>query len=400
MPRALTDIAIQNLRPRAVRYEVPDPGARGLRVVVQPSGFKSYAVRYRNAAGRACKLTLKGGITLAAARKLAADAMLEVAQGRDPGIAKRDARRAAGARADDTIERLAVQFIEQHAKRKTRENSWRQTDGIFRNIVLPAWGKRSVHEIARRDVIELLETVAVDRPVTANRVKAALSRFFRWLADRDVIMASPCIGIEAPTRETPRERVLSDDELCRLWRACEAVGGSAGTCVKLLILTGQRRSEIAGLRWSEIDGDLLILPSERMKGGKAHIVPLSTAAAALIGSVPRLDADAVFGRFLAGNFARIKRALDAHMGDVPRWTIHDLRRSVASGMARIGVAVPVIEKILAHRGGTFRGVAGTYQRHSFLPEMTIAMQRWADRVDQIVGGKPGKVVKLRRGHQR
>src|SRR5215831_104075 len=143
--RTLTDIAIQNLKPRGARYEVPDPGARGLRVVVQPSGVKSFAVRYRNAAGRARKLTLAGGVTLAAARKLAADALLEVAQGHDPGTVKQSARRAAGARAGDTVARLADQFIEQHAKRKTRRNTARATAAAFRNDILPAWGSRSIH---------------------------------------------------------------------------------------------------------------------------------------------------------------------------------------------------------------------------------------------------------------
>jgi integrase len=391
--KTLTDIAVRNLRPRSARYEVPDLGARGLRVIVFPTGRKSFAVRYRNAAGRTRKLTLPGGIGLAAARKLAGDVLLDVAQGRDPATAKQDARHGARSRVDDTVERLAEQYIEQHAKRRTRRNSARATIGIFRNIVLPAWGRRSVHEIRRRDVMEILEAVAVDRPIMANRVKTALSRFFRWCADRDVIAASPCVGVAAPTRETPRDRVLSDGEIRRLWLACEAIGGPAAVCIKLLILTGQRRGEIAGLRWDEVDGDVLTLPAARMKGRAPHIVPLSTQAVALIESMPRSGAE-VFGR-LIGNFARLKRALDAHMGDAPAWVIHDVRRSVASGMAKIGIALPVIEKILAHRGGTFRGVVGTYQRHGFRPEMAIAMQRWTDHVDRLVEGKPAKIVKLR-----
>src|SRR5262249_27111250 len=145
-----------------------------------------------------------------------------------------------------------------------------------------------------------------------------------------VIAASPCVGIAAPTRETPRERVLSDAELHRLWLAAEAIGGPVGACIKLLILTGQRRGEIAGLRGSEIDGDLLVLPTERMKGRQAHIVPFSTQAAAIIASMPRVG-EHVFGTRV-GNFDRINR-----MGDRPKWVVHDIRRSVASGMARIGV---------------------------------------------------------------
>jgi len=399
--KALTDIAVQNLKPRAKRYEVPDPSARGLRVVVQPSGRKSFAVRYRNAAGRARKLTLPAGITLAAARKLAADALLEVAQGRDPGTTKREARRTASAREDATVERLAKQFIEQHAKRKTRENSWRATVGNFNNFVLPAWRHRSVHDITRRDVIELLDKVAVDRPVAANRTKAAVSKFFNWLAARDVIAASPCAGVPLPSKEIPRARVLNDEEIRRLWLACDAIGGGPGACIKLLMLTGQRRGEIARLKWNEIDGDALALPAERMKGHAPHIVPLSTQAAAIIASMPQIvpqvpqPADYILGRSPI-HFGRIKRQFDAHMGTTPKWVIHDLRRSVASGMARIGIPVPVIEKILAHKSGTFRGIVGVYQRHSFLPEMAAALQKWGDHIEQLVTGKPAKVVKLPR----
>ena len=240
MPRHLTDIAIANLKPRPVRYEVPDPAARGLRVVVQPSGRKSYAVRYRNAAGRARKLTLPAGITLAAARKLAADALLEVAQAKDPATTKQAVRRTARAQGDDTVERLAVQFIEQHARRHTRPATVRATEGAFRNVILPAWGARSVHDIARRDVLDVLDQVAADRPVLANRTKAVMTKFFNWAASRDIIKASPCAGVASPTKETARDRVLDDDELHRLWRAADAVGGNVSAYVKLLILTGQR----------------------------------------------------------------------------------------------------------------------------------------------------------------
>ena len=399
MAKMLTDLIIRNLKPRAVRYEVGDAGARCLRVIVQPSGAKSYVVRFTNAAGQRRKLTLPGGITLAAARKLAADALLEVAQDRDPALARKGARQVARERAGDTVERLAGQFLEQHAKRKTRENSWRATEGIFRREIIPAWGGRSVHQIVRRDIVDLLDEIASDRPIMANRAKAALSRFFGWLAARDVITTSPCVGIPSPSAETARERALDDAELRRLWIACNALSGPEAACIRLLILTGQRRSEIAKLRWSEVGADALELPGERMKGRRAHVVPLSAQATAIIASMPKLVPQPngyVFGRQI-DHFDRIKNVLDEHMGAAtPKWVTHDIRRSVATGMARIGIAVPVIEKILAHRSGTFAGVAGTYQRHSFVPEMAAALQRWSDHIDHLIGRKPAKVVKLHR----
>jgi integrase len=394
--RPLTDITIANLKPRAAPFEVPDPGARGLRVVVYPTGRKSFIVRYRNAAGRTRKLTLTPGVTLAAARKLAADALLEVAQDKDPATTKQAERSGARSRAGDTVERLAADFIERHAKAKTRENSWRATAGIFRNIVLPAWGKRTVHEIRRRDVIALLEEVASDRPIMANRTKAALSRFFRWCADRDVIEASPCIGVAAPAQEQAGERMLDDGELVRLWRAAEAIGGRGGACYRLLMLTGLRRSEAAKLLRVEVGGsDMIVLGPDRMKGKRAHTLPLSTQAAVIIAAQPR-GGKYVWGDSPVDHFDRIKRELDAHMGDVPKWKTHDVRRSVASGLARIGIDVPVIEKIMAHRKGTFAGVVGVYQRHSFYDEMAAALQKWGDHIEQLVTGKSAKVVKLRR----
>jgi integrase len=414
--KALTDLGIQKLKPRAVRYEVPDPGARGLRVIVQPSGRKSYAVRFRNAAGRARKLTLPTGITLAAARKLAGDALLEVAQGRDPVHTKRAGRasaKEAAARAErDTVAALAEQFTEQHVRRHLRPASIRATEAAFHNIILPAWGGRSVHDITRRDVLDILDSVVVDRPILANRLKAVLSKFFNWCASRDVIKASPVVGVASPSREIARDRVLPDDELRRLWGAAETVGGNAGShacevlernrliaaaCayVKLLILTGQRRGEIGSLRWTEVGDDALSIGAERMKGKQAHVVPLSTQAAAVIQSMPKQD-EFVLGAALRWHYHHVKDALDAQLGDVPEWVVHDVRRSVASGMARIGISVPVIEKILAHRSGTFRGIVGTYQRHSFLPEMAIAAQKWADHVERLVSGKVARVVKLQR----
>jgi len=206
-------------------------------------------VRYRNAAGRTRKLTLTPGITLAAARKLTAEAMLEVAQGRDPGAAKQEAKRSASAKTGDTIERWAGVFVERHAKKHTRPNSWRQTVHVFEDIVLPAWKGRRVGDIKRKDVRELLEDLAEHKPIMANRVRGVLSKFYNWMCERDDDLVSPVIGVKAPAAENVGERVLDDDELRRLWKACEAIGGREGACIKLLILTGQRRGEISHLRW-------------------------------------------------------------------------------------------------------------------------------------------------------
>jgi integrase len=398
MAKPLTTKRIENLKPAAIRQEIPDGGCRGLYLVLQPSGRRAWAVRYRHG-GKTRKMTLSAGLTLAEARKAATAALHELERGHDPGMlrlaAEAKARQAAAERAKDTVEGLARQFIEQYAKRRTRVNTSRQYEHVFWDLVLPAWPGRSIHDIVRRDIRELVEGIAADRPVMANRTLAVLSKFFNWLCERDVIAASPCAGVKLPAKETPRDRVLSDDEIRALWLACDSVSGPAGAFVKLLTLLGQRRGEIAELRWSEVDGNQLKLSAARMKGKEAHIVPLSAQAREILASLPRTG-EFVWGAAPVSHFDRIKRALDEHMKLAAPWVVHDIRRTVASGMARIGVPVPTIEKLLAHRSGTFRGIVGTYQRHSFLPEMTAAVEKWSAHIERVVAGKTADVVKMAR----
>jgi integrase len=399
----LTAKSVENVKPGAARREVPDSGCRGLYLVVQPTGRKSWAVRYRYA-GTPKKLTLDGALTLAAARKAATDALHELAQGRDPAALKFEARasaeKATAARAADTVEQWVAHFIERHAKKKTRENSWRQAVHVFDDIVLPAWRGRIVHDIKRRDIIELIESVAEDRPIMANRAHAHVSKFFNWLCERDVIAASPCAGVKRPSAENARDRILSDDEIKALWLACGDIGDPAGACIKVLLLTGQRRSEVAGMRRGEINGDVWTLAPERTKNKRRHDVPLSAQALAIIEGMPKIaGGDHVFtvsGWAPLSQFDRIKHELDAHMKPQTPWVLHDVRRSAASGMAKLGIRLPVIEKCLNHTGGSFRGIVGVYQRHDFAAEKRDALQRWADHIDAIVRGEPArKVVSLR-----
>jgi hypothetical protein len=193
-----------------------------LRLAVQPSGHKSAVVRYRRPDGCTAKLTLKGVplSSLAALRHAAAAALAQLEQGIDPSPRRVSSTPLAPAR-DDSIERWVADFIELHARRKNRASTPATTERLFRRLVLPAWRGRSVQDIRRRDVIELVEHIALDRPYLANRTRAALSKFFNWLAARDVIAASPAVGVEPPHNETPRERVLTDAEVVALWRACE-----------------------------------------------------------------------------------------------------------------------------------------------------------------------------------
>jgi integrase len=410
MAKTLTPKSIENMKAGAARREIPDAGCRGLYLIVQPvTGRKSFAVRYRFN-GAPTKLTLGSwpALQLAAARKAATHALHELAQGRDPATMKFDAeaaaKKAAAERAADSVDHWAKLFIERHAKKHTRPRSWQQCEHVFHNIVLPVWSGRIVHDIKRRDIIEVVEGVAEDRPVMANRTLGHLSKFFNWLCERDVIPASPCAGVKPPAKETPRERILTDGEIKALWTACGAIGGRVGPCVKLLLLTGQRCGEVVGMRRSEISGDVWSLSRERTKNKRQHDVPLSTQALAIIDEIPVIagEEDCVFTTSETkrlGKMSHAKDKLDAHMKPKTPWVIHDLRRTCASGMAKLGIRLPVIEKCLNHASGSFRGIVRVYQRHDFAAEMREALQRWANHVDAIVRGEAsGKVVQIRAGH--
>jgi len=248
MAAKLTPIAVEKAKPGSKRREVPDAGCAHLYLVVQPTSKKSWACRYR-LTGRPQKLTLGEWPTtsLAEARRLAAAAMARVAKGEDPAATKRQEKAEAADRDGDTVAARAAQFIEQHARRKTRPHTAEVIEGIFRRDVLPVWGKRSIHDIQRRDVIELVERIAETRPVMANRVLSVVSKFFNWLLSRDLIAASPAAGVSPPTKEKARERVLSDDEIVRFWKACDVLPVPFGAIYRLLLLCGARRQEIAQL---------------------------------------------------------------------------------------------------------------------------------------------------------
>src|SRR5262245_50150515 len=231
MAKTLTPKSIENMRAVVSRREVPDAGCRGLYLVVQPvTGRRSFAVRYRfNGAPKKLTLGSWPALQLAAARKAATDALHELALGRDPAALKFDteaaAKRVAAERAADTIDHWSRHFIERYAKKRTRPSSWQQAEHVFHNIVLPAWSGRIIHEIQRRDIRELVEGVAEDKPVMANRALAHLSKFFNWLCEQDVIAASPAVGVKRPAEESARDRILSVDEIARLWKALDAIGG-------------------------------------------------------------------------------------------------------------------------------------------------------------------------------
>ena len=400
MAHRLTTRFLETVEPGKDREEYPDALLPGLRLVVQPTGARSWAVRYRHG-GRPRKHTLGPypAIDLKAARDLGAKALRAVAEGRDPGREKLEAREAA----PDTIAAVVRQFITMHCRRVNRPRHAAETQRLLEVNVLPRWRGRLAHTITRRDVLALLDhLVEGGTPITANRTFSALRKCFAWAVSRDILTASPCVGIKPPSAERSRDRILTDAELCHVWQAAKKITGPFGALVKLLILLGQRRDEVAGMRWSEIDlnARLWVIAKERTKNNQPHTVALTEPAVAILMTLPRIaGSDFVLtttGATSSNGYSKGKRRLDALLPpDMPPWRLHDLRRTLASGMARLGVNLPVIEKILNHLSGSFGGIVGVYQKHTFADEKTAALERWAKHVEQIVSGKPAKILPLR-----
>jgi integrase len=389
---------LQNGKP--VRTEIPDAGSPGLYLVVQATGTRSWALRYRNQ-GKPAKLTLgnagAGGLTLAAARVAAAKARHQLEQGAVPAPVSL-------APHDDRIETQVAAFLTKHA---AKNRTAATTEAIFNRLVLPVWHGRAVQDIRRRDVIDLVERIADERGgVMANRTLSALSKFFNWLVGRDVLETSPAVGVERPHKEVARERVLTDSELRALWLACDG-DGPFGAAVQFALLVGARRNEVSRMTWGELDEERWTwkLPKQRSKNGHEHEIALSSQAWALLTAMPRCaGCDYVFsadGRGPIAGWTKPKARFSTRAGlEEADWRLHDLRRTCASGMQALGIAVPVIEKALNHKSGTFRGITGTYQRHTYTDEIRIALQKWGDHVERLVGDKPSKVIALRGGKRR
>ena len=190
-------------------------------------------------------------------------------------------------------------------------------------------------------------------------------------------------GLECPVSATRRDRVLSDIELAKVWHAAD--DGPFGRAIRLLILTGARREEIGQLKWSELAGDTINLPAERTKNGEPRIIPLSAPALALLNGIPRIGtfAFSADGTRPINGWSRAKRRLDAATGINRSWVVHDLRRTTATGMQRLGVPLQVVEAVLGHVG-TRSGIAGVYQVHDFADEKRSALEQWGAHVASIL----------------
>jgi integrase len=391
----LTARTVETIKPTATRQEIPDALLPGLYLIVQPSGARSWAVRYRhNGISRKQTLGSYPVIDLATARRLGTKALRTAAEGRDPATEQRE-------RQANSVAAVVAEFLEKHGRRNYRPRTFAEAERLLQRNLVARWGNRPLVSITRKQVRDMLDQLVVNEtPGLANCVHAITRKLFGWAVEQEIIAVSPMFGLKPPAEEKSRDRILTDEELRLVWRSAGQLG-VYGVLVRLLILTGQRRGEIAGLTWAEIDlGKRLIsLPRERVKNDRAHEIPLSPQAVALIEALPRNSERYVLS--LRGDgpfdgFGRFKAELDKVCG-VAGWTLHDLRRTAASGMARLGVNLPVIEKVLNHTSGSFAGVVGIYQRHDFAGEKRKALELWGAHVVAIVSDRPAKskVVKLR-----
>jgi integrase len=396
----LTALAIENAKPSAVRREIPDGKSRGLYLVVQPSGKKSFALRYRRPDdGRPAKLTLgNDGMSLAVARKAAADAMLEVSQGRDPGAQKKVARAKARVAAANTLEAVCEEYLrfngsfpkseEPPRAVKKRLRTIDQYRSTLERLVYPKLGSRPIAELKRSEVATLLDAVEVNSgPRMADVTKATLGAVMSWYTPRaDDDFKSPIVRAKArrDPQESKRDRVLDDDELRAVWNAAGTLG-TYGQYVRFLLLTATRRNEAARMTRGElINGGDWEIPAARYKTKRPHLIPLSPAAQKIVDDMPVVDgSDWVFtltGRRPVSTRGSHKHALDAASG-VTGWRLHDLRRTARSLMSRAGVNADHAERALGHKLG---GVRETYDRHEYRAEKKHAFEALAAQIERIV----------------
>jgi integrase len=386
--KRLTAAFVQRIKPPTKgQVEYADIGFPGFVLSVSYAGTKSWKIYYRiNRVPRHRTLGTHPAMSLVEARDAWRAARISVRKGIDPFFNQSASR-------TDTFAVVVAEWVKRD-KAGNKVATILKLERIIAFDLSPAWGTRRVDSISKRDVIELLDRIA-DRgaPEQARVVFKQLNNFFNWCFGREIIATHPMRGVKSSQGRAGRERVLTDSEIVSIWNACAE--GRFGAATRLLLLTGARREEIGQLKWGEIEGDTIKLESARTKSGKPRTIALSAPAQALLTALPR-NGEYVFcvegSNLPISGWTRGKAQIDAR-AKVQGWRIHDLRRTCATGLQKLGVGLQVIESVLGHRSGSRSGIVGIYQRHSFDAEARAALQVWGSHVMGLVEGcKSGRVL--------
>jgi integrase len=402
MRKKLTPAFVRDVGTADTNQVYWDTEQRGFGLLVLPSGEKRYVIQYR-AFGRSRRLTFKPGLTLTDARKEAKAKLGDVAKGKDP-LAERQRQEG---EATNTLKAITEEYLKREGG-KLRSADVRKA--TFERLVFPVLGSKQIESIKRSEIVRLLDKIEDQNGASmAHLTLAFLSRVMNWHAGRNDDFLSPIrrgMGRIKPG-EQARDRVLSDDELRAIWKAAESTPGPFGYCVRFLLLTATRRNEATDMRRDEVSNGDWIIPADRMKGKREHVVPLSPAAKAIIDDMPNLG-PYVFTADGSGpirGFTKRKAKLDdAVLAELrkqdpeakprPNWTLHDLRRTARSLMSRAGVNTDIAERCLAHGMG---GVRGVYDRYAYRDEKALAFEKLAALIERIVNPPPNNVVPLRSG---
>ena len=358
---------------------------------------KSWVVQYRRAGGtRRMLLGSAEVLTAEQARAAAKKTLAAIALGQDP-----QAEKAARRSADKFTLAAMIEDYLATKQSSVRARTFAEVQRYLRGPYFKPLHGMPVDTITRRDVAaRLLVITRESGAVSAGNARSALSALFVWALANGLAQANPVVGTARPKTPLARDRILSDRELAAIWKA--AGDDAFGRVLKLLMLLGQRRTEVGGMAWSELDLErgIWTIPAQRTKNHRAHTLPLPSLALHIVTGVPRVvGRDTLFGdRADSGltGWARPKAALDARLGDkVKPWTLHDLRRSCATRMADLGVQPHIIEQLLNHHSGHKAGPAGIYNRSSYEREVKAALALWSDHVRTLVEGGERKVVPMR-----
>ncbi len=323
------------------RIEVWDERIPGFGMRVSKAGTKTFMLMYRHR-GRSRRLTLGRYpvLSLADARDKATAALRQVNGGTDPML-EAEKRDDASYQFDVVVD----DYVTRHCKVHNKPSTARESERELKKHFVSQWGKRDIRDIQPTHINAVIDKLMDDgTPSEANHALGVIKTLFRWCVDRDMLSVSPCLKVRKPAKHVSRSRVLTDDELARVWRSFEAEGYPFGYMGKLLVLTGQRRGEVTEMRWGQIDDKrkTWTIPATLAKNNREHVLPLSDAAMAILRSVPRLSDERVFparnnDTNAISGFTRAKMRFDK-TSQVTEWTIHDIRRTVATGLAQFGVA--------------------------------------------------------------